>query len=88
MDLNAILKEPGQDGLKKESGASHLLFKKLDSGQLETDIFNFSPVLKSRGNTGWERDTSVNRAGIQSELGTRDLSRLWQYRNGGRLRLP
>jgi hypothetical protein len=88
MDLNAILKEPGQDGMKEESGASHLLFKKPDSGQEETDILNFSPVLTSRGNTDWERDTSANRGGIQSKLKTRDLSRLWQYRNGGRPRLP
>lgn len=51
MDLNAVLKGSGQDGMKEESRASHLLFKKLDSGQEETDIFNFSPVLTSCGNT-------------------------------------
>lgn len=87
MDLDAILKEPGQNEMKEASrDPDH--FKKLGSDQEETDILNFSPVMTSRDNSDWEKDISMRRLDLQSRLKTRDHSRLWQYRNGGRPRMP
>jgi hypothetical protein len=86
MDLNAVLKEPGQYETKAESRVPHLILNNLDSDQKDTQILNFSPVLTSRVNTEWEGDIGINGADLQAKLKTRDLSRLWQYRNGGRPR--
>lgn len=94
MDLNVIIKQSGNDETKPDLKFPRLQLPKLNSAGIfcdpsrnadqETEMRNFRPVLSSRGDNDLDREVNVNRGRLQSKLKTRDLSRLWLYRNGGR----
>ncbi|CAG7917980.1 unnamed protein product [Penicillium olsonii] len=50
----------------------------------EAGVSNLSPVLSPTESRVWKEDVEISRPRAPFQLRTRDVSRLWQYRNGGR----
>ncbi|KAJ5333369.1 uncharacterized protein MYU51_014453 [Penicillium brevicompactum] len=50
----------------------------------ETAISNLSPVLPSTDGERWKGNSDISSPPPLCQLKTQDVSRLWQYRNGGR----
>ncbi|CAG8263887.1 unnamed protein product [Penicillium salamii] len=70
---NYMVSARGKGGLRISTG---------EKGD-EAEVSNLSPVLPEESR-GWKDDVGFSRALAPCQLRTRDVSRLWQYRNGGR----
>jgi hypothetical protein len=94
MDLRVFIEGQSSHGKALQQDGNYLVFTKThpieemhkyEHGSAnEAELLNLSPVLPSIDTTHWNKETTTSEPGPFCQLKTRDVSRLWQYRNGGR----